>query len=439
MTYTSPYIPGGSTVRKIPILLWLAVALAGALFIVRGPLRASGAYVNDFAAPYTSSRLMLRQRNAYDPEGFWQEWHKAGAPMGTVYANPSSTHSVYPAPSLIVLVPLAFIQWHAAWMLFIALSVAAYVGSLLALCTLLPRETNNWKRIAFVIAGLLMAPAPSAIHVSNVACLSGGLLFLGLWLRLRSPNRWLISASLLAVSLCPKPTLAPLVLLYLVCAQAWRVLGVILGSGILSCLVFAFLERGTSWYASLLGNVELLFSSGVAALGPQNLTRSDRIDFQLPLYGMTRDIHFAALLAGVLTIVLLILCFAACKRHLKVTLDDELLLVSTLLVVGLLPFYQRFYCAMLLLLPVLWAIKHIQLIHGKIVLVLCSIFLANTSVLPRLLEMPAPTSRLTGLLIDAFLLPHLCWVILVLSLVLLHALFIEFIPKKQDNAVSSVS
>ena len=246
------------------------------------------------------------------------------------------------------------------------------------------------------------------------------------------------SAVLLALSLCLKPTLAPLGLLYLVSSRRWRVLGPIFGVTIVSCIVFGLLERGTNWYASLLGNVDLLFSSGVAALGEQNLTRSDRIDFQLPLYGLTHNIHAAALGAGALTVVLLLLWVAASRRPHKVTLDHELLSVSTLLVIGLLPFYQRYYCAVLLLLPALWALRNLQSIHAKIVLTLCSLFLVNTSVLPRLVGLRSSYISFAGRLTEVLVLPHLCWAVLVISVVLLRAVYVHPCPQRNIIADCSV-
>ncbi len=417
--------------RAISVLLWLSLLLAAVLFFVRGPLRSSSAYVNDFAAPYTSSRLWLhhQNQNPYDPALFCDEWHRAGGLPGPVYANPSSTHAIYPPPSLVVLAPLASLPWHTAWSLLQLLGVTAYLASLLLLARLLPGTWNAPTRLVFLLLGLLFAPAQSALHVSNVSCLSVSLLFLAVYLCLYpSPDgqvgrklspRTIGIAGLIALSLCLKPTLAPAILLYLLVRRLWSSLALTLAFGSLSAGIYLLLRPDPAWLPSLRANIDFLFTSGVASLGAQNLTRSDRLDLQLPAFLLTHNATAASAIALVITLALAALWFKKANT-LSPALDSQLLSLSTLLVLGLLPFYQRFYSATLMLLPILWALRNLTSAKARWVLALCCIFVVNTSVLPRLLNLHFTSASLLSRLPEALVIAHLNWITLALALLLLQ-------------------
>ena len=225
VTLSPDTLSGGSIPRKLLTpLLWLAILLSAAVFTIRGPLRASADYANDFAAPYTSARLWLQHQNPYNPEVFWPTFHAAGAPTTPLYANPSSTHSIYPPPSVVVLSPFALLPWPTAWRTLILLSTALYLTALILLSRLIPPPAHRkpWTspcQLVFIALGLLLAPAQSALHVSNVTILSANLLFIALYLLLRPQNRvshllslvlelgWPILSSLIGKGGClPIPT-----------------------------------------------------------------------------------------------------------------------------------------------------------------------------------------------------------------------------------------
>jgi hypothetical protein len=153
------------------------------------------------------------------------------------------------------------------------------------------------------------------------------------------------------------------------------------------------LKPDSAWFTTLRANIDFLFTFGVASLQAQNLTRSDLLDLQLPAFLLTHNTAAATGIAMLVTIALGVLWFRKAE-YFSPPLDGQLLNLSTLLVLGLLPFYQRFYSATLLLLPVLWALRNLALPRARWSLALCCVFLVNTSVLPRLLNvhLHLPTS-----------------------------------------------
>ena len=431
--------------KALTALLWLVVLLAAVVFTLRGPLRARGTYVNDFAAPYTSARLWLHHQNPYDPAAFWPAWHNAGAPLGPVYNNPSSTHSVYPPPAVVVLTPFALLPWPLACKALIGISTALYLTALILLSRLLPGTWTQPCKPAFLTIGLLFAPTQSALHVSNVSALAATLALLAIYLLLQATNSvaprpdsgtWVLplstsfaAAALLSLSLCIKPTLAPIILLYLLYRRLWRTLTTTLTLTAIATAIFLFLQPNWNWLPSLRSNIAFLFKDGVASLAEQNLTRSDRIDLQLPAYTLTHSNNAAIAIAALVTITLLGLWLKSANDHTHYEdhpnqkLDRHLLLLSTLLTIGLLPFYQRFYSAIVLLIPALWALRNLAQTRARWILALCCLFLTNTTVLPRILGLHLPTSGLTHRFADTFITAHLCWLLLLLALLLLKALY----------------
>jgi hypothetical protein len=406
--------------------------VAAAYFLIHGPLHAGSDYANDFAAPYTSARLWIQHQDPYDAASFMPTWVAAGAPStkpdGTpVYANPSSTHSVYPPPSIVVLAPFALLPWATAWATLTILSTTLYLASLVLLTRLLPGTWQQLYKPAFLTIGFLFAPTLSALHVSNVVTLSATLLLLAIYLLFRATmeNQPLSAitatsiAILLTLSLCLKPTLGPFMLIYLLLTQRWLIFSTTLFFTAAITGLFQLLQPNWNWLPSLRRNIDFLFHAGVADLAERNLARSDRIDIQLPAYTLTHSRTAATLIAAVVTLILLVFWYRLSAQS-NLTTDRHLLLLSSLLTLGLLPFYQRFYSAIVLLLPVLWALRNLKSPatkkYARWILALCSVFLVNSSVVLRLHGVVSdPSHPLT----EIFLSPHLCWILLALCLLLL--------------------
>ena len=288
--------------------------LASGLFLLRGPLRASSGYVNDFAAPYTATRLWLQHRNPYDSTAFFPAWHDAGAPKGKVAGNPSGTHPVYPPPTLVVLIPFALLPWPIAVKALTLLSTALYLSALPLLASFLPGTWRDTSKPAFLAFGLALAPTHSGLHVANVVCLAATLLFLAIYFLLRSRAEQinLPAIACLTLSICLKPTLGLLLIPYLLWTRAWRTLAatVTITAAITAASLYPLLSLGSVWLSSLRENIAVVFTNGGAAdVSEQSLLRFDRIDLQLPLYALLHSRTGASLLAALIAATLLLLWF----------------------------------------------------------------------------------------------------------------------------------
>ncbi len=426
--------PGGRRIKlkTTALLAWMAVLLTAGLFLFRGPLRADSGYVNDFAAPYTATRLWLQHRNPYDSTAFFPTWHDAGAPKGKVAGNPSGTHPVYPPPTLVVLIPFALLSWPLAVKTLTLLSAALYIAALPLLASFLPGTWRDPIKPAFLAFGLALAPTHSGLHVTNLACLAATLLFLAIYFLLSRDRRTnLPTIACLTLSICLKPTLGLLLIPYLLWTRAWRTLAatVAISATITAASLYPLLSLGSVWLSSLRENIAVVFTNGGAAdVSEQSLTRFDRIDMQLPLYALLHSRTAASVLATLIAAILLSFWFKSSPTKQDhplpgAALDQHILQIAALLVIGLIPFYQRYYSAMIVLLPVLWAFRTLSQptcrIASRLVLALSSIFLINTEAFfARSLQLPSLTTHFP-LLTNRVLGPHLCWLLLSLAIILL--------------------
>ncbi|MDE3105100.1 MAG: DUF2029 domain-containing protein [Acidobacteriota bacterium] len=389
------------------------------MFLVRGPLRSSAGYANDFASPYVASRLWLQQQNAYDSTRFLSTWQAAGAPSGDVYANPSSYHCIYPPTTIAILAPLATLSWPVAWAGMQVLSCLLYGIAALRLAKLTQQGTGSRQVVGLIVFALIFAPVHSGLHVSNIVVLTAALL---LWssseLLLSPATTSLMPALGLGLALSLKPSLVPLVLLWLLATRRWRPLLVAAALPLAAFGVFLLRQSGQPWLHSLLTNQHFLFGYGSGSISATNLTRYDRIDLQLPIYILTQQRQLAVGLAYLAAAALVVLVLATWLRAqpLHRTLDNDLLLLSCLLAIGLIPYYQRYYSACILLLPAVWVVRNHTCIRARVLLACSPLFLLNTSIISRVIsDAPTPHPYLLGRLSDTLLNAHVCWLILLIA------------------------
>ncbi len=214
--------------------------------------------------------------------------------------------------------------------------------------------------------------------------------------------------------------------------------------------LYPLFQLGQDWLIDLRNNINFGSTSGSVDVTPANLARFDRLDLQVPLYALTESRTAAFLLAVLIVIVLLTLWFRTPTAAPRVIdTDEHLLRVATLFIIGILPFYQRFYSAILLLIPVLWAFRQLSRpsepacsriirIMAHATLAIATLFLVNTEVLIQQTPLVPGGSYNLPFIANAFLGPHLCWLLLCLACLLLAALSAESHQKLAPNQPSQL-
>src|SRR5450631_4039886 len=119
--------------RNLRILLWVFVLLSAAEFIVRGPVRflSGPSNWNDLSQNYTASKLWLQGQSPADPQNFVALWKQEG--RSRLDLTDIRTHLAPPLAGLVVMAPIAAFPWKVARILWLAVLLIAFAGTVWAL------------------------------------------------------------------------------------------------------------------------------------------------------------------------------------------------------------------------------------------------------------------------------------------------------------------
>jgi hypothetical protein len=168
-----------------------------------------------------------------------------------------------------------------------------------------------------------------------------------------------------------------------------------------------------------------LLSSGVLGdFTEKDPLRFGLVNLQVGLYPLLHDRHLTNVAANACGMVLaLILLFLV----LRTRVDDDLLLLSALAVLSLVPVYHRFYDAALLVIPLTWFVRDAGQL-GKIPMTLgllsIAVFLIPGGTLLQTLGQSRimPSMVLNNDFLYSLVMAHEVWFLLLLELILLYEL-----------------
>jgi hypothetical protein len=337
-------------------IAWALLLLASGEMVVRGPFRAvaggSGGLEpsQDFALYYCSARAMMSGTDPYDLANLRQIARQTGAPAALL------AYAIAPPVSLVPLAPLAELDWKPAkaiWMVLNVLLTSALIVFLAGLCEvpLAWRETRGVLLAALVVG---MAPLQTCIGLGQLAVASAACAVGAMYSRQRG-KPWHAGA-MLGLAACLKPQMAAIFLLYWLVRGRWKGLAVAAAVGLVAaafCVVKlagaypAFVE---SWRA----NLHMAVDGGIADYANPG-QQHNLINLQYPLYRLTGSRSIAEILPWVFAAGVLAPALWIWRR--RTGRPDELLMLSLLAVVGLLPIYHVWYDAVLLAVPLCWALS----------------------------------------------------------------------------------
>ena len=329
-------------------------------FSARGPVRIEHSQSwNDFISPYIQSRLWVHGEDPYRSENLVRFW-PAGATIPSFVLRESGDKrlierrgvpSPYPPTSFVLLAPLALLPWKTALWIWIGLSVVAIAVTLLALASVAGIGLSTLHGLLFLALCLGLAPLHTGLATANPAILGVALAVVALWFAARRQDAF--CGLLIAGSMCLKPTIGVCFLFFYLVARRLRVVATACGVSALIALVAVGRMIGVSWFTSY----EIVTKHMFAVGSINDFTTANPIWFQMlnlqgPVFVMTQDASLANLIA-VLVGIALLTAWTVLKLSPKSGVRD-LLAVSALSVVSLVPAYHRLFDASLLILPVAW-------------------------------------------------------------------------------------
>jgi hypothetical protein len=408
------------------------VTLFATEFLVRGPARFLRNGFNDFISPLVQSKAWVSGTDPYSPQELLRLWPKDAvrpeflsrdAAAGTM-ASKDGIPSPYPMTCFVLLAPLSGATWSVIRLLWLAInSVCALllIAGLVSFAGLSHRDP-----LTYIYCGLALGLAPlhTAIASGNLILIVSACAVIGMW----STNRGYetIAGILLAFAVCLKPTVGVVFLTYYLFSRRWRT--ALMGAAVTTLVVaVAILRYGftlTEWLPSYLTTMgEMFGTGGINDFSAANYLRFHLLSLQIPLYSAVHDATAANAIAWTVSGVLLLFWTILAQRR----SGQELLDLSALATIALLPVYHRFMDAVVLLLPLCWCLKarapKYKRVVSVIILLILPFLVPGASVLATL----AASGYVSSYVVaswwwNVLVTPHEAWAILGLSLALLYAM-----------------
>ncbi|HEY1660120.1 MAG TPA: glycosyltransferase family 87 protein [Candidatus Sulfotelmatobacter sp.] len=419
-------------------LCLLLLLLAASEFAVRGPLRAirTGPSFNDFLSPYIQAKALVRGLDPYSPEVLLRLWPPEAAHFmflpgevanGTLVAN-RGFPTAYPITALVLLAPFTVLPWNvASWLWFVA-NLLLYVIMLRAVLELAGFYYVEPRGILLIAATLALAPFHTCLAAGNPTAIAVELSVIGLW-QARLKND-LTAATLFAISAGLKPQIGLIFVFYYLLRRRRRLF-------VTAAVLLAFVGAAgllwlganhTPWFGNYVRDNRILFETGkLGNFTDLNPLRFGLINLQVALYPLIGGVQWTndtARVVGAILLVCWLIGFALGERD-----RSEVLELAALAICSLLPIYHRFYDASLLVLPVCWAFVSFGRNRrvATVALLLTTPFLVpGGTALQTLQENGRIPASLAGRAWwQAFVMAHEIWALLLLSLLLLGAMFAQ--------------
>lgn len=390
-----------------------------------------GPQFDDLLSPYAQASAWVHGLDPYSPRSLLVTW-PADVPFrllaeevadGSLIAK-RGMPTGYPLTSLVLLAPFSALSWTHAYAVWLTLNLFLFAVMLCVLVTLAGFSYRDMSALFLLAATLALAPFHTAIVTANVALVAVELGVVAFW---GASKQYDVAAGiLLAVSTGLKPQIGACFVLYYLIRRRWKVVGtVLIALAAIAAIGLLRLEFAhTRWLANYLNDNHVLLQTGILAnFTTTNPTRFGLVNLQVVLYPLLGRVAAANAVSAALAAVLVAMWFYGMRRA-RFRPEAELLGMSTIAVISLLPIYHRFYDAALLALPVCWLAaswQRARLLNGICALAMLPFLIPGGSLLETLQAGGRiPAAWLGHWWWEAFVMPHEVWMLLVLSVLLLH-------------------
>lgn len=390
--------------------LGLLMLISGALFFAISGFaleRGSPNGACDFEPIFYHARILLEHKDPYRES---RENYVRLASEGFLNAKAMSVQGLadlpnpYPPTALMVAAPLAFLKWHFAHLIWMALVAACLIGGAYAIWTVAADESPVFSGL---LIGFILANSTTVLFEANAAGIAVGLCALAVvWIA--KGQHGALAIICLTASLCLKPHDGFLIWLFLFLAGGSfrkRALQVLVVTSILAA--FAVLWVATvspHWQKEILGNVTSISSrGGVNDPGPNSATpliTNSAVNLQTVFATMEDEPAFYNTATYIASGILLLLWAVAVIRH-QMKVWRWWTGITCAACITMLPVYHRHHDAKLLMLaiPACAMIWNLDRAKGIAAVAVSSIAIAMISDVPRViltrLEMPMSFSSAT--------------------------------------------
>ena len=399
----------------------LLIVLAVAQLAHRTPPVRNDSFFFDFSNVYSASRAWIHGNNPYRIDAVYAAWGDSehGQYLGTSRREGMRTWAaVYPPSSLLMFslfASLNAVPAHVLWMACNCLLLGMTFPALMAMAGL-----RAWSlRVLLVAATLASAPIQCALGSGQPALPACALLILAIWAYWK--NQLTLSAVLLGVAAAVKIQIGGPFLLYYLFLRQWRMVGLAtLLFLVVSLLAIARMEAAgvnqwaTDWQRNIAQTLEPGETNDPRPGGP---FRNDMVNLQTLMTVAVHNEHIADALV-VLVLMPMVTLFFSIVRPTHAA-GSDLLKLSIVGLISMLPLYHRLYDGILLMMLLAWALTNLngpRRYPALIALALLSELLIPIDLIPAVLHR---TRFFDGMISSAWwqgiVVPHHAWGILFLA------------------------
>jgi hypothetical protein len=398
----------------------------------------------DFAVFYAASAAWMEGSNPYDRSIMQPLWERRGGAWDThqdVNNDPTNrpwlAHQFIP-PAVVVMAPVALLS--------VPVAQHAWTFALLALLL-----AQTWAVIRLmgwpvwsVRAGLLLAftlalePVHLGLAVGQPSTPVISLILIAVYLAHIRAEVW--AGLLLAIAGALKPQMAAPFALYYLCLGRWRLGTSAAGFGALfvAIAIVPMQLNGIPWLETWQSNIKLAQSpGGMDDATPLNYARHAMLQLPVLLHAIFDSRTVVTLLAIGITGALACMTLWL-RRRVPDPAQREVLGVSLVAALTLLPVYHRFYDATLVVLPMAWAMETLWRARSGDAPASASRWMARAAVLLALAfcmpyQWPERVFDWTGMTQpmrhawywEFVMVPHRCMVLIAMSLAMLTAMRLQ--------------
>lgn len=413
-----------SASRLKQVILWSLVLLAATEFVVRGPVRYfQSTGWNDISQYYTASRLWLHGRDFADGQTLANMWHdQSGEVMS---ANTVRARIAPPPGALVLFAPFGALSWRAAVILWLIVLLASFAVTVWSLAGVSGLSSRDPRTVAFLAGCLALAPFHTGFASGNQTIFVIGLCSLGIWAA--STNCDMLAGVLFGTACSLKPHIGAFLVLYYLVQRRWRLFATaVTFTAVLALLAIAWMQfAGVPWFSDYVSNIHFgADRNTIDDFTSANPIRFMLINLQVPFYSFTHNARLSNSLAISLGSALILIWIILVLRQKRS--DDDLLPLSAIAVIGILPLYHRLYDATLLAIPLCWCLTrpaNLKKTANIALLLMAPFLLPGAAALQQAAgEGRVPPTWANSWWWERIVMPHQTWLLLILSFVLLYSM-----------------
>ena len=419
--------PADRRAARLRQLAWIAIAIAVAYLAWRGVWRAVG-YDQDLNVGYASAHAWLIGRDPYDADVLRDILVRGGNGESAYEASLIWRLNVYFPTTLPIFLVVSFLPWNAATLGTIAVNLVAAFAIIWGVLRLVGWRWSDTRALWLTAFFLALAPVHATITAGQTGLFS--LLAIIVAFNLERSAGGVAAGIAYGLATALKVQIGLPFVAYAALRRRWQSAGV--ATVVIGVLTLVSIGRmhiaGVPWLSSWLANLTTLSATGgLNDPGAENTQRYALVNLQFALSSLF-DNPFAVQAITIALVGAGALAFVWFTRGPQPR--DELLSLSVVAVLGLMVTYHRYYDAVVLILPIAWAIGFLGTegrTYAIAVLVLCATYLVpvQTALIAAENGGWIPPAIAESFLWDAVLLPLHAWVLAILAVVLLVAVAMQ--------------